>query len=56
MKKFINNFSLIGDKLMPELHLKQPRFTCRACRLFTKHREKTEKFRQTGNFKHLYKN
>ena len=41
---------------MSELHLKQPRFTYSARRPFTKHHEKTKKFRETGNLKHLYKN
>ena len=47
---------LAGDKLRPELHLKQPRFTYSACELFTKRRERIKKFRETGNLKHLYIN
>ena len=45
-----------GGKFMPELHLKQPGFTHSARGLFTKHRERIQKFRVTGNLKHLYKN
>ena len=56
MNKIINNFLLTGDKFMPELHLKQPRFTCSACGTFTKHRERIQKFRETSNLKHLYRN
>ena len=56
MNKIINKFLLIRDKFMPELHLKQPGFTYSACELFTKHREKIQKFRETGNLKHLYRN
>ena len=41
---------------MPELHLKQPGFTYRACGTFTKHCEKIQKFRKVGNLKQLYKN
>ena len=41
---------------MPELHLKQPEFTYSACGSFTKHRERIQKFRETGNLKHLYRN
>ena len=41
---------------MQELHLKQPGFTHSACVPFTKHRERLEKFRETDNLKHLYKN
>ena len=33
---------------MPELHLKQPGYT--------KHCEKIQKFKETGNLKHLYRN
>ena len=41
---------------MPELHLRQPRFTYSACGSFTKHRGRIQKFRETGNLKHLYRN
>ena len=34
---------------MPEMHLKQPRFTYSACGSFTKNKERTEKFMQTQN-------
>ena len=47
---------LTGNKFMLELHLKQPRFTWSACVPFTKHRERIQKFRETGNLKHLYIN
>ena len=56
MNEIINKFLLSGDKFMPELHLKQPGFTYSACRPFTKHRERIQKFRETGNLKHLYRN
>ena len=41
---------------MPELHLKQPGFAYSACGQFTKHRERIQKLRETGNLKHLYRN
>ena len=41
---------------MPELHLKNPGFKYSACGPFTKHREGTQKFRETGNLKHLHRN
>ena len=47
---------MTGDKFMPELHLKQPGFTCSTCGPFTKYRERIQKFRETGNLKHLYRN
>ena len=56
MNKIINKFLLAGDKFMPELHLKQPGFIYSACGPFTKHRERIQKFRKTGNSKYLYRN
>ena len=47
---------MTGDKFIPQLHLKQPEFTYSACGPFTKHRERIQKFRETGNLKNLYKN
>ena len=40
MNEIVNTFLLAGDKLMPEMHLKQPGFTERACRAFTKNKKK----------------
>ena len=56
MNKIINKFLLTGDKFMPRLHLKQPGFTYSACGPFSKHRERIQKFRKTGNLEHLYRN
>ena len=47
---------LTGDKCILELHLKQPGFTYSACKPCTKHRERIQKFRETGNLKQLYRN
>ena len=33
MKNIINKFLLVGDKFMPEMHLRQPRFVYSACGL-----------------------
>ena len=41
---------------MPEVHLKQPGFNYSACGSFTKHHERIQKFRETDNLKHLYRN
>ena len=49
MNEIINKFLLVGDKFMPEMHLKQPGFTYTACGPFTKNKEGIEKFMQTGN-------
>ena len=41
---------------MPEVHLKQLGFNYSACESFTKHHERIQKFRETDNLKHLYRN
>ena len=41
---------------MPEMHLRQPRFTYSACGPFTKNKERIEKFMQSGNTDFIYKN
>ena len=56
MNEIVNKFLLIGDKFMPEMHLKQPGFTYSGCGLFTKNKERIEKFMQTGNTDFIYKN
>ena len=56
MNKIVNKFLLVGDKFMPEMHLKQPVFTYSACGSFTKTKERIEKFMQTGNTGFIYKN
>ena len=56
MNKIIKKLLLTGDKFMPELHLKQPGFTYSACGAFTKHCERIQIFRETGNLKHLCRN
>ena len=56
MNKIIKNFLLVGDKCMPQMHLKQPGFTYSACGPFTKNKERIEKFMKTGNADFIYKN
>ena len=56
MNKIVNKFLLIGDKFMPEIHLKQPGFTYSACGLFTKNKERIQKFKETGDTSYIYKN
>ena len=52
----MNKFLLVDDKFMPELHLKQAGFTYSACGLFTRKKERIEKFMQTGNIDFIYRN
>ena len=56
MNEIVNKFSLAGDKFMPEMHLKQPKFTYSACGPFTKNKERIQKFKQTGGTSNIYKN
>ena len=56
MSNIINKFLLAGDKFMPEMHLRQPRFVCSACGPFTRHKERIKKFKQTGDTHYIYRN
>ena len=56
MNETINKFLLPGNKFMPEMHLKQPRFTYSACGPFTKNKERIQKFKETGDTSYIYKN
>ena len=47
MNEIVHEFLLAGDKFMPEMHLKQPLFTYSAFGLFTKNKEKIQKFKET---------
>ena len=42
MNEIVNKFLLAGDKFMPEMHLRQHKFTYSACRSFTKKKESTK--------------
>ena len=33
---------------MPEMHFRQPGFTCSTCGPFTKNKERIQKFKETG--------
>ena len=56
MNEKIDKFLLVGDKFMPELHLKQPGFTYRACGPFTKNKDRIQKSKETGDTSYIYKN
>ena len=36
MNEIVNKFLLVGDKFMPQMHLKQPGFTYSACGPFSR--------------------
>ena len=56
MNEIVNTFLLAGDKCMPEMYLKQPGFIYSACALFTKNKERIQKFKETGDTSYIYKN
>ena len=41
---------------MPEMHLRQPQLVYSACGPFTRHKERIEKFKQTGDTRYIYRN
>ena len=51
MNDIVNKFLLAGGKFMPEMHLRQPRFTYGACIPFTKNKERIKNLKKktTGN-------
>ena len=56
MNDIINKFLLVGDKFLPEMHLRQPGFTYSACGPFIKNKEKIQKFKQTEDSRYICKN
>ena len=56
MNNIIDKFLLAGDKFMPEMHLKQSQLTYSACGPFTKHKQRIQKFKETGDANYIYKN
>ena len=57
MNNIINKSLLAGDKFMPEMHLRQPRFVYNACDPFTRHKKRTKEFKRTGDIsRYIYRN
>ena len=56
INNIINKFLLAGDKFMPEMQLRQPQFSYRACGPFTKHKQRIQKFKETGDTNYICKN
>ena len=54
MNNTINKLLLAGDKFMPEIHLRQPQFTYSACGPFTKHEQRIQKIKDTGDTNYIY--
>ena len=53
MNNILNKFFLAGDKFMPEMHLRQPAFTCSAYGPFTKSKERIQKFKEAGDSRYI---
>ena len=51
MNEIVNKFLLVGDKFMPEMHLKQSGFTYSACGSFTKKQRKKWKVYDNWKYK-----
>ena len=49
-------FFLAGDKFMPKMCLRQPRFTYSGCGPFTKNKEKIQKIKETRDSRYIYRN
>ena len=56
MNQIFNKFLLEGDQFMPEMHLRQRRFTFSACGPFTKNKQRIKKFMQMQDTNYIYKN
>ena len=58
MNQIVNISLLEGDGriFMPQMHLKQSQITYSPCSLFTRNKERIEKFMQSGNTDFIYKN
>ena len=56
MNEIINKCLLVGDKFMPEMHLRQPRFVYSGCGSCTRRKERIKVFKRTGNINLLYRN
>ena len=61
MNEIVNKLLLVGDKFMPEMHLRQPArgalhagFTHSACGPYTKNKERIQKFKETGDASYIY--
>ena len=53
MNEIVNKVLLVGDKFMPEMHLRQPQFVYSACGLFNKNKERIQKFKETGDTSYI---
>ena len=50
MNAIVNKLLLAGDKLMPEMHLKQPGFTYSASDPFTKNKKRIKNVKENSSY------
>ena len=56
MNEIIKKILLAGDKVMPEMNLKQPGFTYSTCGTYTRNKQRFQKFMQTVDTNYIYRN
>ena len=56
MNEIRNKFLLAEDKLMPEIHLRQPGFKYSVFGPFTKSKERIQKLKERGYSRYIYQN
>ena len=56
MNEIVNKLLLAGDKIISEMHLRQPGFTYSDCGPFTKNKKRIQKFKETGDSRYIYQN
>ena len=56
MNEKVNKFWLAGEKVMPDLHVRQTGFTYSAYGPFTKIKERIKKNKETGDSRYIYEN
>ena len=55
MNQIVKKILLAGNKIMPEIHLKQLEVTYSACGPFTKNKERIHKLKESGDTSYIYK-
>ena len=56
MNEIVGKFLLSRDEFILRLHLRQPVFIYNTFRLLSKHRQRIQKFKETGDLNDIYKN
>ena len=54
MNEIVKKLLLAGDEFMPEIHLKQTKFTYSASELFIKSKERIKKSNETRDSSYIY--